>query len=134
MAVKHKLRSFIAPVRPTMKSVYPLTPFERYVQWQRADGAPFDPWMRTHWRLKAQPLQVMSQAMTITETVPKWEEWTKMRFPESGEYVVPGALQLVTIDRAQDRGSYDDPNIWMQHPLIDNQPLLSFHCNESTHT
>jgi hypothetical protein len=37
--------------------------------------------------------------------------------PESGEYVVPGALELVTIDRNVDRGTYVEPNVWMVHPL-----------------
>jgi hypothetical protein len=43
-------RALIAPVRPTAKASYPLTPMERYVRWTRADGQPFDPWIRTHWR------------------------------------------------------------------------------------
>jgi hypothetical protein len=38
-----------------------------------------------------------------------------MSFPESGEYVVPGALQPITIDREQNMGSYEDPNVWMRH-------------------
>jgi len=132
MAVSHKLHAFIVPVRPTMKSVYPLTPFDRYVQWRRVDGAPFDPWMRTHWRLGAQSLQVMARAMTITGSVAQWEEWTKMQFPESGQYVVPGALQIVSINRQQDRGSYDDPNIWMQHPLTEQPLLTGFRKDEPT--
>jgi hypothetical protein len=40
-----------------------------------------------------------------------------MRFPESGPYVVPGALQPVRIDREQDEGHYEDPNVWMRHPV-----------------
>jgi hypothetical protein len=40
-----------------------------------------------------------------------------MRFPESGPYVVPGTLQPVRIDREQDEGRYEDPNVWMRHPV-----------------
>jgi hypothetical protein len=40
-----------------------------------------------------------------------------MRFPDSGSYVVPGALQPVVIDRAADEGRYEDPNVWMRHPI-----------------
>jgi hypothetical protein len=36
----------------------------------------------------------------ISGTVAEWEEWTGMRFPDSGAYVVPGALVPVDIDRA----------------------------------
>jgi len=38
-----------------------------------------------------------------------------MRFPDSGPYVVPGALQPVRIDREADEGRYEDPNVWMRH-------------------
>ena len=55
--------------------------------------------------------------MTITGTVAEWEGWTGMLFPESGDYVVPGALELVTIDREADLGTYVEPNVWMHHQL-----------------
>lgn len=38
-----------------------------------------------------------------------------MSFPESGEYVVPGALQPVRIDLQKDLGVYEEPNVWMRH-------------------
>jgi hypothetical protein len=45
-----ELSSLIAPVRPSWKDRYPLTPIERYVEWTREDGQPFDPWIRVHTR------------------------------------------------------------------------------------
>ena len=57
------------------------------------------------------------ESMRIVGTVAEWETWTGMVFPESGDYVVPGALDLVTIDRAKDRGEYLETNLWMEHPL-----------------
>ncbi len=116
LAAEYGLSALIAPVRPTMKSLYPLTPFDRYIQWQRDDGAPFDPWIRVHWRLGAEQLQVIPKGLVVTGRVAEWEEWTSMRFPESGVYVVPDALQPVTIDHEQNIGRYEDPNIWMRHP------------------
>ncbi|MGH7666059.1 MAG: hypothetical protein ACREN1_01920 [Candidatus Dormibacteria bacterium] len=53
--------------------------------------------------------------MVITGTVAEWEGWAAMVFPEAGRYVVPGALDLVEIDRAGDRGTYVEPNLWMRH-------------------
>ena len=103
------------PLRVSLKSLYPLTPIEQYALWRRADGAPFDPWLRVHWRLGAEYLKVAPEATTITGTVAEWEEWTSMSFPESGEYVVPGALQPVHIDRERDVGRYEDPGVWMLH-------------------
>jgi hypothetical protein len=32
-----------------------------------------------------------------------------------GQYVVPGALDLVSIDRERDRGTYHETNLWMRH-------------------
>ncbi len=40
-----------------------------------------------------------------------------MRFPESGQYIVPGALVPVEIDRENDTGRYVEPNVWMKHSL-----------------
>jgi GNAT superfamily N-acetyltransferase len=116
-AAAHGLTALIAPVRPTLKHRYPLTPIERYVRWTQPDGSPFDPWIRVHWRLGAEFLQVAPQSMAITGPVQEWETWTGMRFPESGPYVVPGALQPVLIDLESDCGRYEDPNIWMRHAI-----------------
>jgi GNAT superfamily N-acetyltransferase len=87
------LSRMIAPVRPTFKARYPLTPIERYMSWVRDDGAPLDPWLRSHTRLGAVPLTPAHRSMTIIGTVSEWEKWTGMRFPETGRYVVPDALE-----------------------------------------
>jgi len=114
-AQRHACDSLLIPVRPTWKSRYPLTPMERYVEWRRPDGAYFDPWLRVHGRLGAEALGVIPKAETIQGSVKEWEEWTGMAFPESGSYVVPGALQPVRIDCESDRGLYEEPNYWMKH-------------------
>jgi GNAT superfamily N-acetyltransferase len=111
------LECLIAPVRPTWKDRYPLTPFERYIRWNREDGLPFDPWIRLHHRLGAEMLRVAPRSLDVRGTVAEWEQWTGMAFPESGDYVVPGALVPVTIDRDRDEGRYVEPNVWMRHPV-----------------
>lgn len=55
--------------------------------------------------------------MVIEGRVSEWERWTGMRFPQSGLYVVPGALTPLAIDRRRDRGRYIEPSLWMLHPL-----------------
>jgi len=117
IAARHGLRELIAPVRPTLKHRYPLASMRRYVRWTRADGAPFDPWLRLHWRLGARVLRVAPRSMVITGTVAEWEAWTTMRFPQSGRYTVPGALAPITIDRRRNVGRYVEPNVWMRHPV-----------------
>ena len=116
-AAAHGLTALIAPVRPTLKHRYPLTPIESYARWTQPDGSPFDPWLRVHWRLGAELLQVAPQSMVITGTVQEWEIWTGLRFPESGAYVAPEALQPVLIDLESNSGRYEDPNVWMRHPI-----------------
>jgi hypothetical protein len=107
----------VAPVRPSLKSLYPLTPMERYVTWTTEADLPFDPWLRVHARAGARLVGVCSHSMLIPGTVANWQEWTGMRFPESDTYVIPGALQPVEIDVDSDRGVYVEPNVWMHHPI-----------------
>jgi len=109
------LDCLIAPVRPTLKDRYPLTPIERYVRWRREDGHAFDPWIRVHERLGGEMLGIAERSMSVEGTVREWEGWTAMSFPESGEYVLPQALVPVEIDREADRGRYVEPNVWMRH-------------------
>ena len=109
------LQRVIAPVRPSLKVRYPLTPMENFARWARADGRHIDPWIRTHQRLGASILAPAPRSMIITGTVAEWEGWAAMAFPETGHYVVPDALDLVLIDRDQDRGTYAETNLWMRH-------------------
>jgi hypothetical protein len=107
----------VAPVRPSWKTRYPLVGIDRYVEWRTPEGLPFDPWLRGHARAGAEIVRVCHESMTIPGSVGEWEEWAGMSFPDSGDYVVPGALTLVSIDRESDRGLYVEPNVWMRHTL-----------------
>jgi hypothetical protein len=109
------LTRVIAPVRPALKSRYPLTSMASFAGWTRDDGLHIDPWIRTHQRLGARVLAPAPRSMIITGSVAEWEAWAAMAFPETGQYVVPDALDLVTIDRERDSGTYAETNLWMQH-------------------
>jgi hypothetical protein len=113
LAAREGHSALIAPVRPTWKERYPLTPMERFVHWTRDDGLPFDPWLRVHARLGAELLEVCPASMRVEGSREEWESWTGMRFPDDGEYVVPGAL--VPVRFAEGRGTYVEPNVWMRH-------------------
>ena len=121
VAEVHGFEHLVAPVRPSWKARYPLVPIERYIGWTTKEGLPFDPWLRVHARLGAAIVRPCAESMTISGTVSDWEEWVSMSFPESGDYVVPGALELVSIDREADRGLYVEPNVWMLHRLSDGR-------------
>lgn len=117
MAVTHGLARFVAPVRPSFKSHYPLIAFEDYISWTREDGLPFDPWIRTHVRLGARILQAAQQSMVVTGTIQEWEEWAGMRLPQSGSYVIPQALVPLHISYERNEGRYEEPNVWMEHSV-----------------
>ena len=106
----------VAPVRPSLKHLYPLTPIERYVEWRRDDGLLFDPWLRAHERLGAEIVGIAQDSLVSEGTVAELEEWCGLEFPETGSYVVEGGLVPVEIDRDRDRGAYREPNVWMRHP------------------
>lgn len=114
-AVAGGLSRVIAPVRPTLKSRYPLTPIETFMTWTREDGLPLDPWLRTHVRLGATVLAPAPASQTMTGTVADWEKWTDMNFPSTGTYVIPEGLTTLAINRDSDTGTYTEPNIWLRH-------------------
>jgi len=64
------LGPLIAPARPSWKDRYPLIPIAAYAAWRRADGLPFDPWMRVHARLGATVLRAESSRCTSPRRSP----------------------------------------------------------------
>ena len=113
LARRHGLGALVAPVRPSLKERYPLTPIERYARWTRDDGLPFDPWMRVHARLGGTVLKTEAQSLRITGSAEEWEQWTGMAFPEDGDYVFPHGLSPLSISGR--RGTYWEPNVWTLH-------------------
>ena len=115
LAAAHGLDGLIAPVRPTWKERYPLSPIESYLRWRRDDGLLYDPWLRTHERLGAEVLGA-GPAVADDRRLParSGRSWTELTYPEDGDYIVPGALAPVRFEGG--RGVYVEPNVWMRHP------------------
>jgi len=113
----NNLKALIAPVRPFLKSIYPLIPIEKYLKWRNDDGLPFDAWMRVHERDGGRIIKSCPESMRITGTVLEWEKWTGQKFPETGTYTVYGALEPIKIDCEADIGIYIEPNVWMYHSI-----------------
>ena len=107
--------SLATPVRPVKKCAHPLIPFGQYVNWKQDDGMPLDPELRLHREMGALVLGTMPDAVTIDGEIAEWEDWTGMRFTQSGEYIVDGAQKPVIIDKTNNRGYYTDARIWMVH-------------------
>lgn len=91
----------------------------RYARWARPDGLSIDPWIRTHQRMGARIVRPAPNSMVIAGTVTDWETWAGMPFPESGSYVVPEALNLLEVDRENDRAVYREENLSVEHLRAD---------------
>ena len=110
-------QALIVPVRPSEKSKYPLTSLDDYITWQTDKGLPFDAWLRVHVRLGGRIIKVCHRSKTVRGTPAEWEQWTGLRFPQTGQYVIPGALNPVEMDVEKAEGVYIEPNVWMVHKV-----------------
>ena len=110
-------RNLVAPVRPNEKSKYPLTSIDDYIKWKNEEGLPFDAWLRVHARLGGKIIKTCHESKTIRGTRVEWEEWTNIRFPQSGEYVIADALIPIQMNIEKDQGVYIEPNIWIVHEV-----------------
>ncbi len=110
------LRELIAPVRPTLKTRYPLIPIERYATWRRDDGSHFDPWIRVHERVGGQILGCAPRSMHMEAPVSDWETWLEFSLPDDGDYVVEGMLAPLYVRDGV--GTHHEPNVWLRHALL----------------
>lgn len=119
IGISKGFKRLFAPIRPTQKSQYPLASIDHYITWKNDAGLPFDAWMRVHVRLGAQIIKPCHESMDIRGPIADWERWTGLKFFESGEYIVPGALNPIHVDLEANQVVYIEPNIWLVHPLQD---------------
>ena len=115
LAVSKGFAWSVSPIRPTLKDQYPNFSLEDYANWKNDAGEPFDPWVRVQDRRGGERLKIQEASTVIEGSVTDWQNWTKMSFPVTGNYVVAGAHTLVHIDREQDRGRYEEPHIWYRY-------------------
>lgn len=110
-------KHLIVPVRPNEKSKYPLINIDEYITWKTENGLPFDAWLRVHTRLGGKIIKVCHESKVIRGTLTEWEEWTDLKFPQSGQYIIPGALNPIEMNVEEDEGIYIEPNVWMAHRI-----------------
>ena len=111
------LEKLIVPVRPNEKSKYPLISMDDYITWKNEDGLPLDPWLRVHVRMGGKIIKVCHESKVIRGTRAEWEEWTGLKFPQSGQYIIPGALNPIEMNIEKDEGIYIEPNVWTVHRI-----------------
>ena len=110
-------QTLIIPVRPSEKSNYPQSNIDDYLTWKNEDGLPFDAWLRVHAHIGGKIIKACHESKTIRGTRAEWEQWTGMNFPQSGGYIIPGALNPMEMNLEKDEGIYIEPNVWMVHSL-----------------
>lgn len=115
IAYRNGLAHVALPVRPTLKSSYPLIPMEDYMHWLDKEDRPFDPWIRVHIKAGGKMLHTCHRSMDISGTITEWEEWTQTEFHTSGDYIIDQALVPVRVDTKKNRGQYLEPNVWFVH-------------------
>ena len=118
ITVSNRLPALIIPLRPSEKSKYPLISLDDYVTWTNEAGLPLDPWLRAHARLGARVVKACHESKIIRGTRTEWEAWTQMKFPQSGRYVIPGALVPIVLNVEKDEGVYVEPNVWIAHAAL----------------
>jgi GNAT superfamily N-acetyltransferase len=112
-----RLPALIIPLRPSEKPRYPLMSLDDYITWKTEEDEAFDPWLRVHVRAGARVIKVCHESKTIRGTRADWEAWTGMKFPQSGQYIISGALNPIEMDAENDEGIYIEPNVWIVHEI-----------------
>jgi len=114
-AREHGFANLVIPVRPNEKPDYPLTSMDDYITWKNENGLPLDLWLRIQERAGGKVIKVCHRSKMVRGTRAEWESWTGMKLPQSGRYIIPGALSPMELDLQKDEGVYIEPNVWMQH-------------------
>ena len=115
LAEAKKLNGVVVPVRPTAKVRHPWVPITDYMGWTDDRGRPYDPWLRSHLSVGGKLIGPCERSMVVHEPVAFWENWSKRRFEESGDYALDGALAPVKIDLDRQTGTYEEPNVWVAY-------------------
>ena len=90
---------------------------EKYVKWKNENSLPLDNWLKVHVRAGGEMIKTCPKSMYISGTTNEWKEWTNLDFPESGSYIIIGALNPISIDTAKNEGIYIEPNVWILHKI-----------------
>lgn len=117
IAKANGINNIALPVRPSLKSTYPMMAMEEYINRKNENGLPFDPWIRVHVKDGGKIIGVCNKSMTIEGSISEWENWTGKKFTDSGEYIIEQALVPVKMNRSQDKGTYIEPNVWIIHEI-----------------
>lgn len=115
LAQESGAEALIAPVRPSLKSKYPLIPLKEYVEWRRPDGSRYDSWLKIHEGIGGRIVKISKDAMIATRPLEFWKELSGQDYLSSGKYLIDGALNPIEIDIDRQEGVYREPGVWIVH-------------------
>lgn len=118
LAAKKGFDKLILPVRPSEKSKLPLMDISEYLKLSNREGWPLDSWVRAHCKAGGAIIKICYKSMQINESIANWEKWTNQQFLVSGDYLIDGALNPVSINKESDSGIYIEPNVWILHNIL----------------
>lgn len=115
---RHSISTYLSPVRPSNKQLYPNYTIEEFLSWRTADGGLVDPWLNHFEGMGATRLSVAHDAITLSAPIVQWTRWTGMLFPVSGEYVIPGGHRMLRVDTKSGIAKYGEDHVWFDIPLL----------------
>jgi hypothetical protein len=117
VALQYKIKTLVAPVRPSHKHLHPGLSIGDYIQLRRFDGALQDPWLRVHQKAGGQMWNVCSRSVEVRASLQRWIEWTGISYRQSGEYPLERGLAPLIVDAQSGTGLYVEPNVWFVYNL-----------------
>lgn len=115
LAETKKLNGIVVPVRPTGKVRHPWVPIADYMAWTDDSGRLYDPWLRSHLSSGGKIVGPCERSMVVHEPLGFWENWSRQRFEETGDYALQGGIAPVKIDVDRQTGTYEEPNVWIAY-------------------
>ncbi len=105
----------LIPVRPALKSKFPLLDLKNYYKKLNDKGDIFDPWFRVHKKMGGEVVRFCENSQYIKATVEDWEKWTGETFSSSDIYIIKGGHTPLKINIDKNIGEYYDTAVWITH-------------------
>jgi hypothetical protein len=116
-ALQYKIKTLIAPVRPSQKHNFPHISMSDYIQLRRSDGKLQDAWLRAHENSGGQMLNICYKSAQVKASIKRWTEWTGQPFIRSGSYKLEKGIAPLLVDVDANTGLYVEPNVWFKYNL-----------------
>lgn len=140
VAEELEIEHVIGPFRPSGYGNFKLehgpTPFGEYCNMRREDGQPIDPWLRSLYRQKMEPLRIENDAMTVEVPLDTFKEYQEAYRPDKWKEIDKGMWECGETGSwhiKEDTAIYGEPNIWGTIPVLNSNTLSGHNINRYPH-